>query len=40
MNIYVLIDQIGDAEFKNRVKTGTGSSFRHHFGEKPNFRVF
>jgi len=40
IDIYVLFDQIGDAEFKNEVKTGTGSSFPRHFGEKPNFRVF
>jgi len=39
IDIDVLFDQIGDAEFKNGVKTGTGSSFRRHFGEKPNFRV-
>ena len=32
-DIYVLFDQIGDAKFKNEVKTGTGSSFTHHFGE-------
>jgi len=39
IDICVLFDQIGDAEFKNGVKTGTGSSFRRHFGEKPNFWV-
>ena len=39
IDIYVLFHQIGDAQFKNGVKTGTGSSFRRHFGEKPNFRV-
>jgi len=40
IDIYVLFDQIKDAEFKNEVKTGTGSSLPRHFGEKPNFRVF
>ena len=39
IDIYVLFDQMGDVEFKNGVKIGTGSSFRRHFGEKPNFRV-
>ena len=28
IDIYVLFDEIGDAELKNEVKTGTGSSFR------------
>jgi len=40
IDIYILCDQIGDAEFKNKVKTGTRSSFLHYFGEKPNFWVF
>jgi len=34
------LDQIGNAELKNEMKTETGNSFRRHFGEKPNFRVF
>jgi len=40
IDIYVLFDQIADAEFTNEVKTGTGSSFLCYFGEKPNFWVF
>ena len=40
IDIYVLLDQIGDAEFKNEMKTWTGSSFPSHFGEKPNFRRY
>jgi len=40
IDIYVLFDQIADAEFTNEVKTGTGSSFLRYFGEKPNFWVF
>jgi len=39
-DFYVLFDQIGDAEVKNEVKTGTGSSFPRNLSEKPNFRVF
>jgi len=37
IDIYVVFDQFEDAKFKNEVKTGTGSSFRRHFGKKPNF---
>ena len=33
IDIYVIFDQIGEVEFKNEVKIGTGSSFPRHFGE-------
>jgi len=39
IDIYVLFDQIREAELKNEMKTGTGSSFPRHFGEKRHFRV-
>jgi len=33
IDIYVVFDQMAEAEFKNEVKSGIGSSFRRHFGE-------
>ena len=35
-----VIDQVDHGESEYEVKTGTGSSFRRHFGEKPIFWVF
>ena len=35
-----VIDQVDHGESEYEVKTGTGSSFRHHFGENPIFWVF
>ena len=40
IDIYVVFDHIAETEFKNEVKTGTGSSYRRHFAEKPHFWVF
>ena len=40
IDIYVVFDQIAEPEFKNEVKTGTGSSFLRYFGDKPNLWVF
>jgi len=37
IDIYVLFDHIREAELKNEMKTGTGSSFPRHFGEKRHF---
>ena len=35
-----VIDQVDHGELEYEVKTGTGSSFRRHFGENPIFWVF
>ena len=35
-----VIDQVDHRESEYEVKTGTGSSFRRHFGKKPKFWVF
>jgi len=35
-----VIDQVDHRESEYEVKTGTGSSFRRHFGEKPIFWFF
>ena len=35
-----VIDEVHHGESEYEVKTGTGSSFRRHFGEKPIFWVF
>ena len=35
-----VIDQVDHGESECEVKTGTGSSFRRHFGEKPFFLGF
>lgn len=35
-----VIDQVDHGESEYEVKTGTGSSFRRHFGEKPIFWFF
>ena len=32
-----VIDQVDHGDYEYEVKTGTGSSFRRHFGEKPIF---
>ena len=34
---YVDFDYVDHGESEYEVKTGTGSSFRRHFGEMPNF---
>ena len=35
-----VVDQVDHGESEYEVKTGTGSSFRRHFGEKPIFWIF
>jgi len=40
IDIYVVFDQLEDAKFENEVKTGTRSSYRRHFAQKPHFWVF
>ena len=35
-----VIDQVDHIDYEYEVKTGTGSSFRRHFDEKPIFWVF
>jgi len=40
IDIYVPFDQIADAQLKNKVKTGTGSSFLRHFLVKNQISEF
>jgi len=40
IDIYVVFDNFEDKEFKNEVKTVTGSSYQRHFSEKSHFWVF